>query len=79
MSKNLTLDFKNKVISYRQSAKAKTLTAQQLYSLLMNEFDEPENMKYEIPIKANSRKDFELINGWTIDKTSLKFTQGKIS
>jgi hypothetical protein len=36
----------------------------------------PEMMKYDIPMVARSRNEFELINGWTIDEKSLKYIKG---
>jgi len=39
----------------------------------MDLFDEPETMRYDIPTIAKSKTDFELINGWTIDKNSARY------
>lgn len=79
MPKSVKINFQSKIISINPGRKSKTVTAKKLYSLLMDEFDEPENMKYEIPIMAKSKTEFKLINGWTIDKTSRKFLEGHIS
>jgi len=76
--KLLKINFKQKKITYRSKSK-QTYPAQQLYSFLMNIFDEPENMKHDIPMEAKSKLDFKLINNWTIDKKSLKYFKGKIN
>lgn len=62
------IDFINKKISYNSKGGKKKYTANELYSYLMDIFDEPENMTFEIPIKALSKTKYFLINGWTIDK-----------
>lgn len=71
------IDFEKKKITYIGKNK-KVYSANELYSLLQDTFDEPENMKYDIPIVAKSKTDFRLINGWTIDKESLKNIEGKL-
>jgi len=76
--KNLKINFKQKKISY-QGKSSQIYPIAKLYSLLMDLFDEPENMRHDIPIKAKSKFAFKLINGWTIDKKSLKHFKGKIS
>ena len=48
-------------------------TVNELYSYLQNIFDEPENMKYEIPMEAKSKTEYLFINGWSIDKDALKY------
>lgn len=65
-----------KVIRFNSKGSGKTYSVRELYSYLMDAFDEPENMKYDIPIVAKSKDEFELINGWTIDKNSLKYLKG---
>ena len=72
------IDFENKKISY-QGKSGQTYTVTELYSFLMDIFDEPENMQYEIPIIAHSKTSFELINGRTIDKKSLKHLKGALT
>ncbi|AKM79016.1 MAG: hypothetical protein UX85_C0003G0189 [Candidatus Beckwithbacteria bacterium GW2011_GWB1_47_15] len=73
------VDFKTKTISCQEKGSGKSYNAKQLYSFLMDLFDEPENMRYDIPIKAQAKDEFKLINGWTIDKASRKFLKGHIS
>ena len=70
MHKDFKIDFERKKISYIGK---KLYSAKELYSFLMDLFDEPEMMKYDIPMVARSRNEFELINGWTIDEKSLKY------
>ena len=72
------IDFEKKKISYVGKNK-KVYSVIELYSFLQDTFDEPENMKYEIPIKALSSTQYKLINGWTIDKESLKYIKGIVN
>ncbi len=67
------IDFKNKRIFYNPSGSGLKYKAVELYSYLQDVFDDSENMKYEIPIRAESKIKFFLINGWTIDKESMKY------
>ena len=71
------IDFEKKKISYVGKNK-KVYSVIELYSFLQDTFDEPENMMYEIPIKAQSSTQYLLINGWTMDKKSLKYIKGKV-
>jgi hypothetical protein len=76
--KNIIINFKQKKITYLGKFN-QIYPAQQLYSSLMNIFDEPRNMKYDIPMEAKSKSIFKLINGWTINKKNLKHFKGKIT
>jgi len=76
IDKFFKIDFKKKIVYYNPKGGAKTFTAKELYAFLQDAFDEPENMKYDIPIVAKAKDDFELINGWTIDSKSLKYLKG---
>ena len=88
IAKDFKIDFEKKKISYVGKNK-KIYSAREFYSFLQDTFDEPENMKYDIPIEAKSQPkagpplaekiDFELINGWTIDKESLKYIKGIVN
>lgn len=71
------IDFEKKKIVYIGKGK-KIFSVNELYSFLQDIFDEPENMRYEIPMKAITKDKFELINGWTIDEEGLKYINGKI-
>lgn len=75
---DIKIDFLNKKIFFKANNKRKAYSARELYSFLQDTFDEPENMKYEIPIMAKSRKEFKLINGWTIDNKSRSFLKDGI-
>ncbi|MBA4386257.1 MAG: hypothetical protein C0410_16105 [Anaerolinea sp.] len=66
------IDFEKKEISYIGKNK-KVYSVKELYLLLQDTFDEPENMKYDIPIEAKSKTKYFLINGWTMDKKSLRY------
>lgn len=76
MPNTFSIDFINKKIVYVPSKG--TYTAKNLYSFLQDVFDEPENMKYDIPIIAKSKTEFALINGWKIDPKSLKRLNGGV-
>ncbi len=67
------IDFENKRIFYNPKDSGTLYSVNELYSYLQDIFDELENMKYEIPIKAKSKTKYFLINGWTIDEESRKF------
>jgi len=66
------IDFENKRIFYNPSGSGLKYKTVELYSYLQDVFDNPENMKYDIPIQAESKIKFFLINGWTIDDESIK-------
>ena len=76
IEKDFKIDFKNKKISFK--GKDKEYTAPDLYSFLMDTFDESENMKYDIPIEATGKDKFALINGWTIDEKAKKHLKGEL-
>ena len=88
INKDFKIDFKKKKISHNPSGSKTVYSINELYSFIQNIFDEPENMKYEIPIVAKSqpkadpplaeKTEFKLINGWSIDKKSLKYLKGNI-
>lgn len=75
IAKKFKIDFAKKTIV----CKSRQCNVKELYSFLMDLFDEPENMKYDIPVLALAKNKFKLINGWTINEKSLKFIEGKIS
>jgi hypothetical protein len=74
---NFKINLDKKSISY-VGDKSNIYDACELYSFIMDLFDKPEYIKYDIPIVAKSADKFELINGWVIDKNSLKHIKGKI-
>src|SRR3989344_8273048 len=101
ISKDFKIDFENKKISYYpSSAKAsadkperggKIYTVNELYSYLMDIFDEPINMQYEIPIKAKpdtgrhpakskpkAKTKYFLINGWAISHEGARHLNDKL-
>jgi len=67
IANDFKIDFEKKKISYIGKNK-KIYSAIEFYSFLQDTFDEPENMMYEIPIKAQSSTQYLLINGWTMDE-----------
>lgn len=76
IEKDFKVDFLNKKIYYDPQGSGTVYTVNELYSYLQDTFDEPQNMRYEIPIKAESKTKYLLINGWTIDEESLKYLKG---
>lgn len=76
IAKDFKIDFENKKIYYNPQGSGKVYSVNELYSYFMDTFDEPENMRYDIPIKATSKTKYFLINGWTIDEESLKYLKG---
>lgn len=79
IAKDFKLDFDKKKIYYNSKGSGRVYSVNELYSYLQDVFDEPENMSYQMPISAKSKTKYFLINGWTIDKESLKFVKGKIN
>ena len=73
ISNDFTLNFKKKQISHNPKGSDTVYTLQELYSFIQDIFDEPTYMKYDIPIVANSKKEYTLINGWNITNESLKY------
>jgi len=76
IEKDFKIDFKNKKISLRPKGNEEDYQVKELYSYLQDIFDEPGNMKYDIPIEAKSKNEFVLVNGWTIDEKALKHLKG---
>jgi len=76
IEKDLKIEFKNKKIMIK--GKGSTHTVQELYAFLMDTFDEPENMKYDIPMESIAKGKFRLINGWAIDEEARKRLKGGI-
>ncbi len=73
------IDFENKKISYSPSGSGLKYKAVELYSYLQDVFDDSQNMKYDIPIRAESEIKFFLINGWTIDEAGMEhLTEGTL-
>jgi len=72
ISEDFKIDFEDKRIFYNPSGSGSKYKAVELYSYLQDVFDNAENMKYDIPIRAESKIKFFLINGWTIDKESME-------
>jgi hypothetical protein len=76
MQKNFIVDPEKKEIKLNSKTKAKTFTVQEFYSYLMDLFDEPEYMRYDVPIEAKSKSEFKIINSWKVDSTILKHLKG---
>ena len=72
------IDFEKKKISYNSKGSKRKYSVVEFYSFLQDLFDEPENMKYDIPIEATGKGKFRLINGWTIDEKARKHLKGSL-
>lgn len=73
IAKDVIINFDKKILSYNPKGTKRIYTLNELYSYLQDVFDEPINMKYGIPISAESRNQYALINGWSIDKKCLSY------
>ncbi len=75
---NIKIDTKRKIIYLSKTKKASDISfsVNDLYSLLMDTFDEPEYLMFDIPIEAKSKTEFKMINGWKLDKDLLKHLKG---
>jgi len=66
-----SIDYVNRRITYVGSGTR--YTANELYSWLMDVFDEPEQMDDPIPMTAQTPTDYTLVNGWFINYESFKY------
>lgn len=73
MPKKIEINLNKKLITLKSEIEVK-----ELYSNLMDIFDEPEYMRHDLPIEAFSKYEFKLINGWKIDQSSTKFIKGSL-
>lgn len=71
---DFTIDYVNKRI-YHSSGTA-IYTVNQLYSYLMDTFDELAQMDDPIPMSAQTPTEYTLINGWFMDDDSFKYLKG---
>lgn len=51
-------------------------TVNQLYSWLMDTFDEPGYMQYSVPMSAQTPTQYTIINSWFVDDTTMKTLYG---
>jgi hypothetical protein len=73
-----TVDVSLKTIKHSSGTTVYTVT--QLYSWLLDSFDELTYLSNQIPISASTPTEFNLINGWFIDDHSFKYlTSGAIT
>jgi len=72
-----TIDDTIKVIrnkyAWGQGGTATVSTVNELYSYLMNTFDEQGYMDNDVPMSAQTPNAYTLINGWFIDDESMKY------
>ncbi len=76
IEKDFKVDFKSKKIGYNSKGSGETYTVNKLYSLIMGLLDEPENMKYDIPVESVAKGEFRLAEGWTINEKAKKHLKG---
>jgi hypothetical protein len=69
-----SIDTVNRIIKY--VGKGDVYTVNQLYSWLMDVFDNPEYMDDPIPMSARTPTDYQLINQWFIPYESFKYLKG---
>lgn len=71
ISDDFTIDYVNKRVYH--SSGTTIYTANELYSYLMDTFDELAQMDDTIPMSAQTPTEYTLINGWFMDDTSFKY------
>lgn len=73
------IDTTKKLITHNENGSEEIYTLNEFYSFVNDLFDEPKYMPFQIPISANSKNDYSLINGWKIKMKSLKYIKnGKL-
>jgi len=68
---DFTIDYVNKRVYH--SSGTTIYTVNELYSYLMDTFDELAQMDDTIPMSAQTPTEYTLINGWYMDDTSFKY------
>jgi len=71
---DFTIDYGAKTITH--SSGSTVYTVNQLYSWLMDVFDELVQMDDTVPMSAQTPTEYTLINGWTIPDASFQFLKG---
>ena len=71
---DFTIDYVNRRV-YHSSGTA-VYTTNELYSYLMDTFDELEQMDDPIPMTAQTPTEYTLVNGWFMDDDSFKYLKG---
>jgi hypothetical protein len=71
---DFTIDYVNKRIYH--SSGTNIYTVNQLYSYLMDTFDELAQMDDPIPMTAQTPTEYTLVNGWFMDDDSFKYLKG---
>jgi len=74
LSTEWTLDYTAKTITHTGTTTIRTVN--QLYSWLMDVFDELSQMDDPVPMTAQTPTEYTLINGWTIPDSSFAFLSG---
>src|SRR3989304_5029955 len=76
ISEDFEIDFENKKIIYVPKVSGREFSVRELYSYLQDVFNEAGNMKYDIPIEAESKTKYSLTNEWIIDEEAMKHIEG---
>ena len=71
ISDDFTIDYVNKRVYH--SSGTTIYTVNELYSYLMDTFDELAQMDDTIPMSAQTPTEYTLINSWFMDDTSFKY------
>jgi hypothetical protein len=71
---DFTIDYVNRRVYH--SSGTSVYTVNQLYSYLMDTFEEPEQMDDTVPMSAQTPTDYTLINSWFMDDESYKYLKG---
>lgn len=74
LTNTYTVDYTNKRITYTSGGAVDTV--RDLYSWLMDTFDELSSLQYFICMTALTPFEFSLVNGWFIDEETIKTLKG---
>lgn len=73
---DFTIDYVNQRIYYATPGSGDVYTSRELYTHIMNTFDELAQMDDTVPMSAQTPTEFTLINGWFMDERSFQFLKG---
>ena len=76
ISDDFSIDYTNKRIYYATPGSGSIYTVNELYTYIMNTFDELAQMDDTIPMSAQTPTNYTLINGWFMDERSFHFLKG---
>jgi hypothetical protein len=77
---DFAIDYVNKIVNYiggfTDSIPDSVYTANALYTFLQDTFDEPNQMDDLVPMEGKTPVNYEMINRWFVDPTSVKALSG---